>query len=171
MIGRLITPARLWLVAAIVAASSLLGLIIAESSKPGKPRISAADTAAAPTVAKASPPPQVERPPFDRFQASLKRPLFHPGRRPLPERPPLAPPPVVEALPPPPVAFKLRGAIITPESRMAILEGGEANESLRLAEGEDLKGWTLASIEARRATFKLRDQTFVLELAVRETGE
>lgn len=112
-----------------------------------------------------------DQPPLARFAASLERPLFHPGRRPLPIRPPPEPTPVAEIPAPPPVGYRLRGAIITGEVRTAILEGTELAEHLRLGEGEKFKGWTLARIEPRSVTFKLRDQTFVLELALPEQGQ
>jgi hypothetical protein len=80
------------------------------------------------------------------------RPLFTPGRRP-PQPPPEAPP--VIAITKPEWNWRFAGLMIAPGRREALfLRGGEQRA---VAEGEEIDGWTLASVRADGVTLEDSD--------------
>ncbi|HYD68354.1 hypothetical protein [Azospirillum sp.] len=102
----------------------------------------------APTVTQAAPVPlPVFRvAPTEASAVIIERPLFFPSRRPAePEPVAAAPEPPAEA---PDVA--LVGTIITHSGRRAIVRSPAETSALVLSEGQDINGWTVASIEVDR---------------------
>jgi hypothetical protein len=102
--------------------------------------------------------------PFDHLSATRKRPLFSPTRRPppLPEpivRGPEPPPP---PLPPPHVA--LFGIVMDGDEARAIVRTSPADHVVRVRIGDDVGGWKVAQIEARRLVLALdgRVATFTM---------
>lgn len=85
--------------------------------------------------------------PLDRLSATRERPLFAPNRR--PEAPPAAP---ITLPPPPPMppSVILLGVVIDNGEARAIVQVGQANETLRVRIGDDISGWKVTQIEARQ---------------------
>lgn len=95
-----------------------------------------------------------ELPPTSEYAEITRRPLFHEDRRPEEDSddgPDQGEAQAVAATEPPPVT--LTGVIITPEVRVAMLEHNRRNEPISLKQGETLDGWTLESVDERRAVF------------------
>lgn len=95
------------------------------------------------------------------FDDILKRPLFNETREPPPA------PDKVAAIPAPVlthIRLELEGVAITPEARIAVLRDLTTKKMLRLAEGENHKGWKLENVHTDRALFKRNQQTVELEL-------
>ncbi len=89
--------------------------------------------------------PAVAVPPLAAYAAVVERPLFSPARRPAVVAPPdaAAPPARSDEL-------TLRGVMLAPHKRVALIEIEGADEEARwLAEGETLHGWTIEAIHAR----------------------
>lgn len=106
---------------------------------------------------------------------SLMRPLFHASRRPF-QPPPPQPEPVaeaapavveVEAVPPPPEPapqFRLAGISLSGSARRALL-GPVAGPDMRWYEqGDNIDGWTVASITSETVTLAGYDKTFTVPL-------
>jgi hypothetical protein len=115
---------------------------------------------------------------FDDYSFALERPLFHPSRRPFPDRkalvaleaaakakqtvpspPPAAPPPA------PPQGFLLRGTVIAGPLQSAIFERSGKDGYMRVREGEQLEGWTLVEITRQNVVLRLGDRTVTWPLA------
>jgi hypothetical protein len=115
---------------------------------------------------------------FDDYRFALERPLFHPSRRPFPERKALAaleaaakakqtvpsPPPAAPP-PPPPQGFLLRGTVIAGPLQSAIFERSGKDGYMRVLEGEQLEGWTLVEITRQNVVLQLGDRTVTWPLA------
>ena len=116
---------------------------------------------------------------FEDYRLALERPLFHPSRRPFPDRKalaaleaatkakqtapaPAAPPP---SAPPPPQGFLLRGTVIAGPLQSAIFERSGKDGYMRVREGEQLEGWTLVEITRQNVVLRLGDRTVSWPLA------
>lgn len=105
------------------------------------------------------PEPAASLPPLGQFDSFVERALFHASRRPLPVDIETAEP--VGSL----EGYSLKGTVIRPDTRVAVLEqAGQANY-LRAAEGDVLAGWRLKKVETGRAVFERRGRSTVLEMA------
>jgi hypothetical protein len=129
---------------AIVLALVAAGCAAALYQQLGEPaeRTLAATTPAAPTLPGLEEPVLVV-PPLAAYAPVVERPLFSPSRR-----------PPVAAAPSPAVAparggeLTLRGVVLSPHKRIALIETEGAREPRWLAEGETLQGWTVEEVHA-----------------------
>jgi hypothetical protein len=105
--------------------------------------------------------------------------LFHPSRRPFPDRKallaletakakqaaqspaPVPPPPA----PSPPQGFLLRGTVIAGPLQSAVFERQGKGSYVRVRAGEQLEGWTLVKIERQEVQLRLGEQTVTWPLA------
>jgi hypothetical protein len=106
--------------------------------------------------------------------------LFHPGRRPFAERsviaaaaalaakpPPLAP--QAASIPPrpallPPQGLTLRGTIVSGPFRSAIFERAARKDYIRVEEGAQLEGWTLAKVTRSEIVLRASGQELTIKL-------
>jgi hypothetical protein len=157
-----ITQVSLWAIAALLLVATVWPFVMpvtggGEASllagRPSKPFTT-------PAVGDLALPPQ------ETFSATLSRPLFTATRRP--------PSPLAtlqgQAGPPPepstPVvsgpkgarlvlgAYYLRGVVLAPERKIVLFQHQATGRSLRLAEGEKLDGWTVATIAANEVVLR-----------------
>jgi len=95
--------------------------------------------------------------PLDRFSVTRDRPLFSPTRRPP------APPPVAGAAAPrppaPPPQVVLLGVVVDGEDAHAVVRTGPAAKILRLRIGDEVGGWKVGQIEARKLVLLLDGRT------------
>ena len=95
--------------------------------------------------------------PLDRFSVTRDRPLFSPTRRPP------APPPVAGAAAPrppaPPPQVVLLGVVVDGEDAHAVVRTGPAAKILRLRIGDEVGGWKVGQIEARKLVLLLNGRT------------
>ena len=112
----------------------------------------------APRLAALSAQPNYTKAPLAEFSAVLERPLFSPTRRPPAEGT------VPEAAPEAELQVTLVGVIISSEEQIAIVRPKDASRFARLSVGDSFQGWTLASIEPKRVTFRRGDVEEHIEL-------
>jgi hypothetical protein len=122
---------------------------------------------------------------FEDYRFALERPLFHPSRRPFPDRktlvaleaaakskqappPPPAPPP---RPPSPPQNVQLRGTVLVGPLQSAVFERAGSQNYIRLSEGAQLDGWTLVRISQEEVVLRLGDQSVTLPLAKPNDGK
>jgi hypothetical protein len=120
------------------------------------------------------------QPVIEDYRAALERPLFHPSRRPFPDRKALLaleasakakqaaqkPAPVPPPPPPsPPQGFLLRGTVIAGPLQSAVFERQGKEGYVRVRAGEQLEGWTLVKIERQEVQLRLGEQTVTWALA------
>jgi general secretion pathway protein N len=109
----------------------------------------AAGTAGATEALTASENPLAAQP-LDLLSDTRDRPLFAPTRRP----PPPPPPPVVEHVaPPPPVPppnVTLLGIVTDENGPWVVVRSGSPDKIIRARVGEEIEGWQVTQIEARR---------------------
>jgi general secretion pathway protein N len=105
----------------------------------------------------------VARQSLDQLSATRERPLFSPGRRPP------APPPAhvqLEPAPPraPPVApnLTLVGVVLDTDEARAVVRSGTA--VIRARFGDDIEGWKVTEIGARRLTLSHGDRSVAFML-------
>jgi hypothetical protein len=96
--------------------------------------------------------------PLDRFSATRDRPLFSPTRRPP------APPPVAAAVaaptaapPAPPPNVVLLGVVMDGDDAHAVVRTGP--KILRVRIGDEIGGWKVGQIEARKLVLLLKGRT------------
>lgn len=155
MIGRgksgLLLPALL-----IAVGAGLAWIIYQEVQAP-----SDAVVAKAPATARQQPAvslpsqPTFSLPPIRTFDAILKRPIFSPTRRATATAAII----VSQEL-----GLILTGVSITTTEKFALLAAQEGGQSLRLREGEDYRGWTLARVDPHMVVFRREEQEEQLEL-------
>ena len=113
-----------------------------------------------PTATIANP---LEAQPLDRLSTTRDRPLFSPTRRatPPPPSPPPEQPPV--AIVPEPPNLTLSGIVMDDEGARAIIRSS-ATKADRVQIGDDIGGWKVVQIEAKRLVLSLdgRLATFTL---------
>ena len=150
----------------------LLGLIVLLAAALAWQELSGPEPLPAPAPAgdRHWQPPELQPwslPPLEAFRPVLDRPLFNPDRQPVElaqaaaqdgaEKPAEAEP----APPAEPLDVVLRGVILLPEHRIALLEAGKDRKPMRVREGEPLKGelsqWKLKHLAARSARFEHLD--------------
>jgi general secretion pathway protein N len=95
---------------------------------------------------------------MDRLSATLDRPLFSPNRRP----PAPAPRPVQAIAPPPPPQpppnLILFGVVMDGEGTRALVRAGADKKMLRAKIGDDIDGWKVSQIEARKVVLSLDER-------------
>jgi hypothetical protein len=116
---------------------------------------------------------------FEDYRFALERPVFHPSRRPFPDRktlvvleatakskqaapPAVAPPP---RPPSPPQNVQLRGTVLAGPLQSAVFERVGTQNYIRLTEGGQLDGWTLVKIGQEEVVLRLGEQSLTLPLA------
>ncbi len=98
------------------------------------------------------------------YPAIGERPLFYPNRtRWQPPPPPPPPPPQVRA-PPPLTNYTLAGVIVSGKARTALVKAPGGRETLILAEGQQLDGWTLQQIAGTQLLFVSGKATYEMKL-------
>ncbi|WP_339085439.1 hypothetical protein [Hyphomicrobium sp. ghe19] len=163
----MMTSARFWR-SALIALAALIGAICMRTwQQPISLPAAAPDRFRPPSSEGPTVPAWLPADPLSKFGNAAERPLFHWTRRPLPPRPtpqttaaaaPIAPPPLPN--------LTLRGAIITSERRMAIVEKPGEPDYLRLFEGQSLDGWTVIKVERSKAFLTSGVQKMELNLAL-----
>jgi hypothetical protein len=128
--------------------SAALPSVAAEPVVPAK--IHAVAPAASPLAAQ----------PLDRFSATRDRPLFSPTRHP-PAVAVVAPPPPPR---PPPPNVALLGVVMDGEQAQAVVRAGPTAKVLRVSVGDDIGGWKVGQIEAKKLVLLLngRMATFTM---------
>ena len=126
------------IVALIAMGSALLigGGVITRARAQSQPQAQGRPGAASPLAAQ----------PLDRLSATGARPLFTPSRR-----PPAPPPaPIISRPPPTPPTVTLFGVVMDDDGARAIVQAGPASEIRRVGIGDNVSGWKVAQIEARK---------------------
>ena len=138
----------LLVVAGLVASGIVTGV------DPGANRVAVADR----PVAELETGPIFELPELEEFAAITERPLFNESRRPEIKEPALLTDEgEEEEVATAPLDISVRGIIITPDVKLALLTDNRTKESMRLREGMPLEGemagWTLTEIQPRKLVF------------------
>lgn len=115
------------------------------------------DAAAGTSLPPAASDQDFAAPPREAYGDILARPLFLPSRRPVKRE---------EAGPaaPPPLPFTLSGIAAIPDHRVALVQAGNPPRLLQLTEGQEIGGWTIASIATDRVVIRYRDTTAEVRL-------
>ena len=136
-------------------------------------------------AARALPPVTLpEQAAFDDYRFALERPLFHPSRRPFPDRKTLlalevaakakqAAPPAAAPPPPPPSppnGVQLRGTVLAGPLQSAVFERVGSQTYVRVREGEQLDGWTLVKIGREEVVLRRGDQSVTWPLTKANDG-
>jgi len=133
---RRFVKAQVAALALLLAACLLLaGTAYREMAEPA----AATSTPAAPVAAEPAipPSPRFTLAPIERFSETARRPLFSETRRP--------PPPAQAA---DQTSFAIAGIVLSADQRGAILVHGAPPILTRVAEGQEIDGWTVQSIDA-----------------------
>lgn len=169
------TQAALWSVAALLLAATIWPLAAPVAVDGQGPLVAGrgAKPFAAPSVGDLALPPQ------ETFSATLSRPLFTATRRPpsplaaLQGGPP--PEPSTPVTTPGPKGMRLvlgvyylRGVVVTPERKLLLLQHHATGRSLRLAEGETVDGWTVASIASNEVVLRQGERKEAIPLHERK---
>lgn len=85
----------------------------------------------------------------DRFSVIVERPLFSPLRRPNSEEPAAELAPTLD--------FTLSGIVISSGEPFALLKPSAGDGLMRVKQGDDVTGWTVARIESDRIVVRQRD--------------
>ncbi len=135
-----------------------LGWLISEElgSERWRARPEIPPAAGAPKVALPAPLPTFALPAVARLTETIDRPLFLPARRPVEAEkpPPAAETPKVDA----PLEVVVSGVIMAEKRQFALVRRQAGGETLRLAAGDTIDGWTVTSVLPDRVLF-LRDET------------
>jgi hypothetical protein len=99
-------------------------------------------------VSSAGPALRQGMPIKDRFSVIVERPLFSPVRRPNTEE--------LAAEPAPALDFTLSGIVISSGEPFALLKPSAGDGVMRVKEGDDVTGWTVARIEPDRIVVRQR---------------
>jgi hypothetical protein len=102
--------------------------------------------------------------PLERLSATRERPLFSPTRRPPPTSPTIVEGPPPPPPPPAPPAVALLGVVMDGESARAIIRPSPAEKMTRVGIGDDVGGWKVAQIEARRLVLSLGERLATFEM-------
>jgi hypothetical protein len=103
--------------------------------------------------------PEPVLPPLATYAAVVERPLFSPSRR-----APQLPEPVKRARRAPPLKATLKGVVLAPQRRTALIEIEGANEPRWVAEGQQIEGWTLEAVLAGQIVLRHGDASRELVL-------
>ncbi len=135
-----------------------LGWLISEElgSERWRARPEIPPAAGAPKVELPAPLPTFALPAAARLTETIDRPLFLPARRPVEVEEPLpsAETPKVDA----PLEVVVSGVIMAEKRQFALVRRQAGGETLRLAAGDTIDGWTVTSVLPDRVLF-LRDET------------
>ena len=99
--------------------------------------------------------PRFVMPPLRDFGEVLARPVFSETRRPAP--------PEAVAAPASSAPFALVGVVVSPGERHVLLEHGQPPRIDRVAEGQELDGWTLEAVELDRVVLRRGDSRVELK--------
>ncbi len=117
------------------------------------------------TVEAPKPLPRFALPEVVQFEATTERPLFLPTRRRIePEEPPApeaAPAPEVKK---PPLEVVVSGVIMAESRQFALVRRQAGGETLRLAKGDTIDGWTVGSVLPDRVVFRRDEESKEVEL-------
>lgn len=177
--NNLLTTLLAWLLGALVLVALVLVVLF---GRVNVERIAADGETTVPRVEVAVAESSLD--PFDEYGEIIRRPVFFSDRRlPVIEvaavdgEPELEPEPIeeVEEDPIPELKAAVAGIIITPETRMAMINDQEANRTLVMREGMSLEGeqagWRVDRIDSRQVNFVSADgQRAGLELKVNTRG-
>jgi general secretion pathway protein N len=108
--------------------------------------------------------------PIDEFSETRDRPLFSPTRR--PPAPVLASVSTIVAPPPPPLpppSVVLLGVVSDGNGALAMIRGGQKTIRARL--GEEIEGWLVTQIEARRLVLSHDDRSVSFALFANTKGK
>ena len=144
-------------VALLLASAALGSVVYGELAAAPFVPVSAAPVTAAPADSGPRAAP-FTMPPLETYAEVTARPLFFPTRRPAPVQAVSAE--LVDAR-----ALVLVGVILSETGRVALIARTNLPGAHRVAEGEEIEGWTLASIEADRVV--LHHGTTEAELRLR----
>jgi general secretion pathway protein N len=97
---------------------------------------------------------------LDRLSATRERPLFAPTRRPPPPPPPAPVVQQVEAPPVPPPSLVLLGIVTEVDGARAMVRTQGSNKVVRARLGDEIGGWKVTQIEARRLVLSHDDRSF-----------
>jgi general secretion pathway protein N len=78
-------------------------------------------------------------PPIESYAEVMARPLFSASRRPAPQQ-------VAQRGSLEPASLALTGIILSSQSRTALVQEAKSPKPIRLAEGQEVQGWTVQSI-------------------------
>jgi general secretion pathway protein N len=95
--------------------------------------------------------------PLDRFSVTRDRPLFSPTRR--PPAPPPAAAAAAPAPPAPPPDVVLLGVVVEGEDAHAVVRTGAGTKIRRVRLGDEIGGWKVGQIEARKLVLLLNGRT------------
>jgi hypothetical protein len=132
-----------------VLCSGLAAMIFFELEPPlADPGAQAATRPQQKPATSAASEPRFTMPPFRDFGEVLARPVFSETRR----------PPAPEAAAPGATApFALAGVVLSPKERHALLEHGQPPHIDRVAEGQQVDGWTLEAVQLDRVVLRRGD--------------
>lgn len=105
-------------------------------------------------------------PPISDFSEITERPLFSQTRRP-PEPPTVEAPPPEEPAPVERNLFTVVGIAVSEQERAALVQVRRTREIVRVAEGDEVDGWKVTSIETNNVVFEkgaLRDTVEIQHL-------
>lgn len=125
----------------------------------GDPEVAGAEPQAVKGESLPMPPQPPLMPPLSSYAEIVERPLFNETRRPPP-----APETPVVAAQINPTQFRLEGTALTAKQRVAVLRDTRTNQLHRLAEGDQLDGWQVSSVQAGTIALSQGAQTLQLEL-------
>ncbi len=135
-----------------------LGWLISEElgSERWRARSEIPPAAGAPKVELPAPLPTFALPAVARLTETIDRPLFLPARRPVEVEKPLpsAETPKADA----PLEVVVSGVIMAEKRQFALVRRQAGGETLRLAAGDTIDGWTVTSVLPDRVLF-LKDET------------
>jgi general secretion pathway protein N len=154
-------PSRHQLVPALLLALclGLVGVIYIEVDQPPIDPASAAPRQLPEAIAAVADAPGFTMPPLRGYTEVLERPLFSETRRPSVDSP-------AAPVDPRSSAFNLVGTIITSHEHRALIEHGQPPKLERVAEGQDIDGWSVESIRPDRVILTRADAR--LEVRVKD---
>ncbi|MEM7169163.1 MAG: hypothetical protein AAF530_03285 [Pseudomonadota bacterium] len=148
----------------LAAVCGLLGWFVwaqLGESEPGRSgSAEAKSVVAAAEVPDLPPPPDYQMPPLEEFSIVIERPIFSQSRRPTEVVAEKATREVVREK----LKFTLKGIIITDGERRALLSPEDGGKDITLVEGDEIKGWTLGTVESSQVIFRRGAKETVLSL-------
>ncbi len=149
-----------WRLTAVAVGASLVMYVM--TMPPLDPSSLAELRRTAAAAAGGAPAPKPGATPLDAtYPAINAHPVFYPGRTPWKPPPPPRREPVV-APPPSLTSYSLVGVVISGDARQVLVKARNENKAVVLAEGQELKGWTLKEITADRARFVAGKAEYVM---------
>jgi hypothetical protein len=110
--------------------------------------------------------------PLDQLSTILNRPLFSPSRRPPAPSPlPVVQGPASPVPPPPPPSLVLLGVVMDGESARVLVRAGADKKLMRAQIGDEIDGWKVSQIEARKVVLSLDGRFATFNLFNDDRGE